>query len=69
MSLVSISYLLFIEIKRSQNVQNIHLNNLKNIAKDFGVYEALCFSRDPYVKEINGIKMFPREIGVKKYFS
>lgn len=60
---------LFIEIKSSQNVQEMHLNNLKNLAKDFGNCEAICFSRDPYIKEMNGIKIFPWEIGIKKYFS
>lgn len=61
--------ILFIEIKSSQNVQEMHLTQLKNFMKDFGDCEAVCFSRDPYMKEIDHIKIFPWELGVEKYFS
>ena len=61
--------LLFIEIKSSDNVQPVHLMTLKRNAHDFGNCEAICLSRDPYIKEIDGIKVFPWMEGVRKYFT
>ena len=59
---------LFIEIKSSKDVQASHLKNIKNLVKDFGECEAVCFSRDSYIKHIDGIKIFPWEIGIETYF-
>ena len=61
--------LLFIEIKSSENVQAAHLVTLKKIAHDFGNCEAVCFSRDPYTKIIDGIKVYPWAEGLKYYFT
>ena len=61
--------LLFIEIKSSDNVQLPHLTTLKKIAHDFGACEAVCFSRDPYAKELNGIKIWPWAQGIRYYFT
>lgn len=60
--------LLFIEIKSSDNVQPVHLTTLKRIAQDYGVCEATCFSRDPYPKEFDGIKVWPWLQGIQNYF-
>lgn len=61
--------LLFIEIKSSENVQAAHLITLKKIAHDFGNCEAVCFSRDPHAKMIDGIKVYPWAEGLKYYFT
>ncbi|OGT46064.1 MAG: hypothetical protein A3E82_08070 [Gammaproteobacteria bacterium RIFCSPHIGHO2_12_FULL_38_11] len=61
--------ILFIEIKSSDNIEERHLSSLKSFSKDFGDCEAICLSRDPYTKKLNGITVYPWEIGVKKYFS
>jgi len=60
--------LLLIEIKSSDHVQNAHLSSLKKIARDFGDCEAICFSCDPYAKQLDGIKILPWEQGVQQYF-
>ena len=60
--------LLFIEIKSSDNVQPNHLTTLKKMTHDFGACEAVCFSRDPYAKEFDGIKVWPWREGVEYYF-
>lgn len=61
--------LLFIEIKSCDNVQPSHVSTLKRMANDFGNCEAICLSCDPYPKEIDGIKVFPWQQGIKKYFT
>jgi uncharacterized protein len=60
--------ILFIEIKSSTEVESRHLSTLKTLAQDFGECEAICFSRDRYVKKIDNILVYPWEVGVKKYF-
>jgi len=59
---------LFLEIKSSEDIQARHLNNLKTLASDFGDCEAVCFSRDTYAKQIDGITIFPWREGVKHFF-
>lgn len=60
--------LLFIEIKSSSMVEHRHLSTLRTLAKDFGDCEAVCFSRDPFPKLIDDIKVYPWDVGIKKYF-
>jgi predicted AAA+ superfamily ATPase len=60
--------ILFIEIKSSSLVERRHLSTLKSLATDFGDCEAVCFSRDPYLKLIDDIKVYPWAEGIKKYF-
>lgn len=60
--------LLFIEIKSSENVQSEHLITLKRMAQDFDGCEAICLSRDPYAKQLDGITVFPWMDGLRKYF-
>jgi predicted AAA+ superfamily ATPase len=60
--------LLFIEIKSSENVQASHLITLKNLANDFGNCEAVCFSCDPYLKQIDEIKVYPWQQGIINFF-
>lgn len=45
-----------------------HLSTLRKIADDFGNCEAICLSRDPYIKEIESILVYPWALGIKKYF-
>ncbi len=61
--------LLFIEIKSTTSIQSSHLKNLKNLSHDFGACEAVCFSRDTYSKQIDGIKIFPWQVGIETYFA
>lgn len=61
--------LLFIEIKSAENVQSAHLATLRKIAHDFGNCEAVCFSRDLYAKQLDGIKVLPWRQGVQEYFA
>lgn len=59
---------LFIEIKSTLEVEGRHLSTLKAITRDFGDCEAVCFSRDQYVKRIDHMIIYPWQEGVKKYF-
>ncbi len=60
---------LFIEIKSTDNVQGSHLLTFRKLVQDFGNCEAVCFSRDPYPKKLDGITVFPWEQGIKNYFT
>ena len=60
--------ILFIEIKSSTMVESRHLSTLKALAQDFGDCEAICLSRDSYIKNVDGILIYPWAIGIKKYF-
>ncbi len=59
---------LFIEIKSSTDVRPEQLHTLKKLARDFGACEAICFSRDPYPKQIDNIKVMPWKQGIVEYF-
>ena len=59
---------LFIEIKSNQQVQSMHLNTLRKMAEDIGSCEAVCFSCDRYLKNLDGIKVFPWKQGIQIYF-
>jgi predicted AAA+ superfamily ATPase len=59
---------LFIEIKSALMVERRHLSTLKTLAHDFGACEAICFSRDQYIKNIDDIRVYPWDVGIKKYF-
>ncbi len=60
---------LFIEIKSSKSVDEIHLNTLKSLAHDFGNCEAVCFSQDPYARKLDTITIYPWMDGIKKFFT
>lgn len=60
---------LFIEIKSSNFVDEIQLNTLKSLAKDFGNCEAVCFSQDPYARQLETITIYPWMEGIKRYFA
>jgi predicted AAA+ superfamily ATPase len=60
--------ILFIEIKSATTVESRHLSTLKKLAHDFGDCEAICLSRDQYIKNIDNVVVYPWAIGVKKYF-
>ena len=61
--------LLFIEIKSTAHIQEHHLSNLKALSQDIEDCEAVCFSRDPYAKKIDNIRMLPWAEGIETYFS
>lgn len=60
--------ILFIEIKSTTDVTENQLKTLSVMKKDFGECEAICMSRDPYAKVINGITVYPWQEGIRKYF-
>jgi uncharacterized protein len=60
--------ILFIEIKSSEQVEARHLTSLRNFAKDYGPCEAVCFSRDPYAKKIDGVMVYPWREGIELFF-
>lgn len=60
--------LLFIEIKSTDQVQSTQITTLKKLAEDFGNCEAICLSRDPYIKKLAGITIFPWQEGIKFLF-
>ncbi|MFO1257760.1 MAG: ATP-binding protein [Gammaproteobacteria bacterium] len=60
--------ILFIEVKSSNDVKSQHLTTLKQLAKDFGDCEAVCFSRDNFAKRLDGVTIFPWQEGIKRYF-
>lgn len=49
-------------------VERRHLSTLKTLAQDFGDCEAICLSRDQYIKDIDNVRVYPWTVGVKKYF-
>ena len=61
--------LLFIEIKSSNNVQQVDLRTFSALAKDFGECQALCFSQDPRPKQLDNVTVLPWEEGIKRYFT
>lgn len=61
--------ILFIEIKSSSNIQSQHLSNLKQLARDFGECEKVCFSQDIYVKKLDDVMVYPWAEGIKHYFT
>ena len=60
--------ILFIEIKSTTDVQSRHLTTLKQLAKDFGRCEIICFSRDTFTKKLDGVMVYPWREGIKQYF-
>jgi uncharacterized protein len=65
--------ILFIEIKSSKQVRDEDLTTFARLVKDFkktgDKCEAVCFSRDPYQKQIDDISIFPWQEGLKEYFT
>lgn len=60
--------ILFVEIKSAAVVEARHVSTLKTFAQDFGDCEAICLSRDSYIKKIDNIIIYPWALGIKKYF-
>lgn len=60
--------ILFIEIKSTKSVDDVQLSPLRTLAKDFGLCEAVCFSRDKYAKQLAEIVVYPWQAGIKKFF-
>ncbi len=59
--------ILFIEIKSTHDVQDMHLLTLKKMSQDFGDCEPVCFSNDPYPRKMDGITIFPWMQGLKDF--
>ncbi len=59
---------LLIEIKSSKQITKESLLSFIKLTNDFGRCEAICLSNDPYQKKIEHVKLFPWQIGIKKYF-
>jgi len=60
--------ILFIEIKSSTTIESRHLSTLKMLSRDFGDCEPICLCREQYIKNIDGIMVYPWALGIKKYF-
>lgn len=61
--------ILFIEIKSSTDVQEQQLSNVKQLARDFGQCEVVCFSRDTFAKKLDGVMVYPWADGIQRYFA
>ena len=59
---------LVIEIKSTQQVTAGMLGNLISIGKDIPNSQIICLSNDPYTKVINGVIVYPWQIGLKEIF-
>lgn len=59
---------LFIEIKSKDCVDVRDLTSLRTIRNDLPSAEFVCFSNDPFPKEIDGIKVWPWRQGIQTYF-
>lgn len=60
---------LFIEIKSGKDIISQSLKSLKQLATDFQNCEAVCFSRDRYIKKYENITVYPWKEGIKKFFT
>lgn len=61
--------LLFIEIKSKDNVQDHDLKELRLLKKDLLDAEYVCFSNEQYVKNIDGIMIYPWAEGLQQFFT
>lgn len=59
---------LFIEIKSTTQVTRDMLAHVINMGKSIRNTELLCLSNDPYVKEIDGVMIYPWQTGLKEIF-
>lgn len=55
---------LLIEIKSSESVDSAEVKSLERIAKDFGVCECLCFSRDKTRRKVGNTLILPWQEGL-----
>lgn len=60
--------ILFIEIKSTQIVESRHLASLQALTRDFVDCEAICLCREPYIKQIGNITVYPWQEGIKNFF-
>lgn len=60
---------LFIEIKSTDCVTHEQLRTFQSLSRDFGKCESVCFSRDPYAKQLENILVLPWHEGIKRFFS
>lgn len=61
--------LLLIEIKSGDNIDAIKLRALKELSKEIGDCEAVCFSNDPRRKKIGTIMVYPWQDGIAEFFT
>ncbi len=60
--------ILFIEIKSAERVEQEKLRSFNTLCQDFGACESVCFSRDPYAKQMGNILVLPWQEGLKRFF-
>jgi len=60
---------LFIEIKSNTQIKQHELQSFIRLSQDFPNAEAVCFSNDPYPKQIAHITVLPWQAGIKQYFA
>ncbi len=61
--------ILLVEIKSSNNVQELDLTTLRQLAADFGECETICLSQDERPKKLGDITVYPWREGIEKYFT
>ena len=60
---------LYLEIKSTPEISPRHLKNIVTLSKDIQEeHELICLSQDPKKQVIQGVKCFPWQEGVRKYF-
>lgn len=60
--------ILFIEIKSGNEIEKTDLSAFIRLTKDFGDCEAICLSRDPYLKKIDNVTSYFWKDGLKYIF-
>lgn len=60
--------LLFIEIKSTEEIERAELSAIIRLSKDHGNCEAICLSRDPYLKKIDNVIAYFWKDGLKYLF-
>lgn len=61
--------LLFIEIKSTHEIEKTDLSSFIRLSRDHGDCEAICLSRDPYLKKIDHVICYFWRDGIKHIFS
>lgn len=60
--------ILFIEIKSTEEIEKTDLSAFIRLCNDYGDCEALCLSRDPYLKKIDRVTAYYWSDGIKHIF-
>ncbi len=60
--------LLFIEIKSTEEIERTEISSFIRLTNDFGPCEAICLSRDPYLKKIDHVTCYFWQSGIRHLF-